>query len=192
MRFVLASASPTRFRVLREAGFAPEVVVSGVDEAVAGDLGPDAVATLLAERKAHAVATSAREAVVLGCDSVVCIDGRVVSKPDSADEARAWWRSLRAGHATVTTGHCVVHGDRVATRSDTASVWFADPTDVEIDRYLATGEPLEVAGAFQLDGRAAAFITRIEGDPGTVHGVSVAVVRDLLRELDLEVTDLWR
>jgi septum formation protein len=191
MRFVLASASPTRLRVLRQAGFDPEVVVSGVDEAVADDLGPDEVAATLAQRKARAVAHAHPGCLVLACDSVVCIGGRIVSKPASPAEARGWWMSLRGARASVTTGHCVAHGDREATASDTATVWFGEPTDVEIDRYIATEEALAVAGAFQLDGRAAAFITRVEGDPGTVHGVSVAVVRRLLGELDIEVTDLW-
>jgi septum formation protein len=192
MRFVLASASPTRLRVLRQAGFDPEVIVSGVDEDVADHLDPDEVATTLAQRKARAVARAHPGRLVLGCDSVVCIDGRIVSKPASPAEARGWWMSLRGGCASVTTGQCVVRDDHEAAASDTATVWFGDPTDVEIDRYIATEEALAVAGAFQLDGRAAAFITRIEGDPGTVHGVSVAALRRQLAELDVEITSLWR
>lgn len=187
MRFVLASASPTRLRVLREAGFDPEVIVSGVDEEVLGDARSTALA--LAERKAAAI--DAPDAVVLACDSVVECDGRLLEKPGSDGEAVEWWHLLRGRIATVWTGHCVRAGGRTVSAVDSAHVHFGLPTDAQIGAYVASGEPTGAAGAFRLAGRAAAFIPRVDGDPGTVHGVSIAVVASLLRELDIEVTDLW-
>jgi septum formation protein len=162
-------------------------MVSGVDEDVVSDAAT--TATLLAERKARAVMGPDR--VVLGCDSVVALDGRVLGKPSSSEEASAWWRAFRSSTVRVWTGHCVIAGERCASRTVAADVHFGSPTDEEIDRYVATGEPLDAAGAFRLSGRAAAWIDGVDGDPGTVHGVSVAVLRSLLDELDIAVTDLW-
>jgi septum formation protein len=187
VRFILASASPTRLRVLRDAGFDPEVVVTGVDEDVEGEA--HSVAALLAERKARALDVG--DAVVLGCDSVVEHDGRVLAKPADGDEACAWLRSFRGSAVTVWSGHCVVLGDRCAVATPSAVVHFGAPTDTEIERYVATGEPMGAAGAFRLHGRAAAFVDAVERDPGTVHGVSIATLRSLLHDLDVEITDLW-
>jgi septum formation protein len=191
MRFVLASASPTRLRVLRDAGFDPEVVVSGVDEGIEGSA--SSMAEELAHRKAHAVASQVSDAVVLGCDSLVELFGRTMGKPASPADAVAMWHDLRGQTVRVWTGHCIVD-----TPTGVSASWIAEslvrlgtPSDVEIERYVATGEPLGAAGAFRLGGRSAAFIEHVDGDPGTVHGVSVSVVRMLLHELGLEVTDLW-
>ena len=191
MRFVLASASPTRLRVLQQAGFDPEVVVSGVDEDI--EIGDDipAAALELARRKAMTVASQERDALVLGCDSMAWFGGRVLNKPSSREEAQAWGRSMRGERVAVSTGHCVVLGDAVAAHVDTAWVHFGEPTDEELDRYVASGESDDAAGGFRLEGRAAAFITGVDGHPGTIHGVSPFVVRRLLHELGIEVTDLW-
>jgi septum formation protein len=191
MRFVLASASPTRLRVLQQAGFDPEVVVSGVDEEI--DIGDDipGAALLLAQRKATAVAGLHRDAVVLGCDSIASLLGRPLNKPASREEAHRWGRAMRGQAVAVSTGHCVMYGDAVASLVDTAKVWFGEPSDEELDRYVESGESDDAAGGFRLEGRAAAFITRVDGHPGTVHGVSPFVVRRLLRELGIEVTALW-
>ena len=177
--------------MLRQAGFDPDVIVSGVDETVV-DLDGPSTAGALADRKAEAVAAAAGDALVLGCDTVVEVGGRMLGQPSSADEAAEWWRSMRNATAQVWTGHCLVDaGGESASWIAEATVTFGDATDAEIDRYVATGEPLGAAGAFRLDGRAAAFIERIDGDPGTIHGVSIRVLRMLLRELDVEVSDLW-
>lgn len=145
----------------------------------------------LAYRKAEAVADRFRDDIVLGCDSVVTIDEQVLGKPASTDEAADWWRSMRGRTATVWTGHALRLGTRGQVAGASADVHFVHVTDAEIDAYLATGEGMGAAGGFRLDGRAAAFVESITGDPGTVHGVSIPVLRDMLDELDLEVTDLW-
>jgi len=191
MRFVLASASPTRLQVLRSAGFDPEVVVSGVDEDI--EIGDDipGAALLLAQRKAQAVAKLHPDAVVLGCDSIASLLGRPLNKPSSREEAHRWGRAMRGRPVAVSTGHCVLYGDTAASLVDTADVWFGEPSDEELDRYVESGESDDAAGGFRLEGRAAAFITRVDGHPGTVHGVSPFVVRRLLREIGIEVTDLW-
>lgn len=189
-RLVLASRSETRLRVLRQAGFDPVVAPADVDETLASaDL---AVAVRdLAYRKAMAVASRYPGDVVLGCDSVVALDDRVVSKPASVDEARQWWRAMRGGTVTVWTGHALVRGGRTVTGACSADVHFDPVSDAEIEAYLATGESLAAAGGFRLDGRAGLFIESITGDPGTVHGVSLPYLNRALGELGVEVAGLW-
>jgi septum formation protein len=189
-QLILASRSPTRLRVLRQAGVHPLVLPSDVDETV-GDLELSVAVSELALRKASAIAGEHHDDLVLGCDSLVELDGQVLGKPGSAEEAAEWWRTMRRRSVTVWTGHALMLGGRVQLRSPSAVVHIGAPSDAEIDRYAATDEPLGAAGGFRLDGRAAAFITGIEGDPGTVHGVSIPALHDMLADLDVELTDLW-
>jgi septum formation protein len=193
---VLASASPARLRLLQEAGFSPEVIVSGVDEDAITATEPRTLVRLLAEAKAEAVAGSAAVAdgaLVIGCDSMLELDGEALGKPASADEAVARWRSMRGRSGTLLTGHCVVDVAARRAVSDVAGtvVRFGSPSDDEIAAYVATGEPLRVAGAFTLDGRSAPFVDGIEGDHGNVIGLSLPLLRRLLGELGVEVTSLW-
>jgi septum formation protein len=192
-RLVLASASPVRERVLREAGFHPEVIVSGAEE---DDVtGPTLeVARSLAERKARVVADQVDDdAIVLGCDTVLDVDGETRGKAPSLDVARAWWASVAGRSATLHSGLCVVDtaSGRTAVGVATTIVHYGCPTAHEMDAYLATGEPLRVAGGFTIDGYAAPFVERLEGDHGAVLGLSLPLLRRLLHEIDVEITDLW-
>ena len=194
-RLVLASASPARLSLLRQAGLDPEVIVSGVDEDAVSAPTPADLALALAEAKASVVAArpEVSGALVIGCDSVLELDGQALGKPADAEEATARWKAMRGRAGTLQTGHCVwdtVSG-RYASGIASTVVRFGDPTDAEIAAYVASGEPLHVAGAFTLDGRSAPFIDGIDGDHGNVIGISLPLVRRLLAELGVGITELW-
>ncbi|MBH1935493.1 septum formation inhibitor Maf [Streptomyces sp. AV19] len=194
-RLVLASQSPARLGLLRQAGLAPEVIVSGVDEDALTAADPAALALALAEAKAEAVAArpEAAGALVVGCDSVLELDGQALGKPVDAEDATARWKSMRGRSGVLRTGHCVIDTATGRRTSATASttVRFGEPTDAEIAAYVASGEPLYVAGAFTLDGRSAPFVEGIDGDPGNVIGLSLPLLRRLLAEQGTAITDLW-
>lgn len=193
---VLASASPARLTTLRNAGFAPQVIVSGVDESQVSGIPPVELALRLAELKCAAVAEGPGlpdEALVLGCDSVLELDGEALGKPDDAADAVRRWQAMRGRSGVLRTGHCLrdVTGGRQASATASTTVHFADVTDEEIAAYVATGEPLHVAGAFTVDGLGGGFVTAIEGDHHNVVGVSLPLLRGLVRELGHEWTGLW-
>ena len=192
---VLASASPARLRLLRAAGFDPSVVVSGVDEIVEIS-NPVELVEVLARRKAEAVATAlppGDASLVVGCDSVLDLDGIARGKPSDAAEATERWLAMRGRVGTLRTGHCVVDAATGGSAAGVAStvVRFGTPSVGEVAAYVATGEPLAVAGAFTLDGLGAPFIDGVDGDPGTVIGLSLPLLRELLAQLDVQITDLW-
>ena len=207
---LLASQSSGRLATLRAAGVEPLVRVSDVDEhAVLRVLAADsrqeptpvqqvqALARAKAEEVAAAVTRAEREAdpslVVVGCDSMLEIDGRVVGKPGTSEIARTRWRSMRGRTGVLHSGHALVrvgNGARAGGVSST-TVRFGSPTDAEIDAYVATGEPLGCAGAFTIDGLGGAFIDGIDGDPHGVVGISLPLLRRLLADLDVRWTDLW-
>jgi len=191
-RLILASASPARLKTLRNAGLDPEVVVSGVPEDDS-DGPPSQVALELARRKARAVADRLESGLVVGCDSVLEFNGETHGKPASADEAVARWRRMRGRSGTLHTGHCVVEAGTGEEADGVAStvVHFADVTDEEIAAYVATGEPLRVAGAFTVDGRGGAFVDRIEGCHHNVVGISLPLLRRLVGQLGVRWIELW-
>ncbi|MFJ1915143.1 Maf family protein [Streptomyces sp. NPDC088147] len=194
-RLVLASASPARLGLLRQAGLAPEVIVSGVDEDALSAPTPAELALVLAEAKATAVAAlpATAGALVVGCDSVLELDGEAFGKPADAEEATARWKSMRGRDGILRTGHCVIDTTTGRRAAETASttVRFGNPTDAEIAAYVASGEPLHVAGAFTLDGRSAPFVDAIDGSHGNVIGLSLPLLRRLLGEHGVTITDLW-
>jgi len=192
---VLASASPARLATLRGAGVEPVVIVSGVDESRLDGLAPVELALQLAELKCAAVAGRddlPPDALVLGCDSVLELDGEALGKPGTPAEATRRWQAMRGRSAVLHTGHCLRDdtGRSVAATAST-TVHFAPVSDEEVAAYVATGEPLHVAGAFTVDGRGAAFVTGIEGDHHNVVGVSLPLLRELVMELGRAWPDLW-
>ncbi len=192
-RLILASASPARLATLRTAGLDPEVIVSGVDESTVTGPAYD-VSLTLAVRKSTAVAAQARDALVLGCDSVLELDGEALGKPTDADDAVRRWQRMRGRSGVLHTGHCLIDALTQRSAADVASttVQFADLSDAEIEAYVATGEPLQVAGAFTVDGLGGPFVERIEGDHHNVVGLSLPLLRQLLADLGYSVTSFWR
>ncbi|MFF3569394.1 Maf family protein [Nocardia jiangxiensis] len=207
--FVLGSASPARLQVLRSAGLDPMVRVSHVDEdAVAAALpagtAPEGVVCALARAKAEAVAAAliaenadvVADCVVVGCDSMLLVDGELQGKPLTPEVALRRWAVMAGRSADLLTGHCVLRvrqAQIVAEAADCTgtTVHFAAPAAAELDAYIATGEPLQVAGAFTLDGRGGWFVDRIDGDPSSVIGIGLPLVRRLLGDVGVAVTQLW-
>jgi len=196
-RLVLASQSPARLQLLRQAGLAPEVVVSGVDESTVSAPRVAELVALLASAKAAAVAKHEDDALVVGADSLLEFRGQPLGKPADAADARVRWQRMSGRSGVLHTGQAVfdVQGGAVVQRDVGVSstvVHFAAPTAEELEAYLATGEPLAVAGAFTLDGLGAPFVRRIEGDPSAVIGLSLPLLRTQLAKLGTSLPELWR
>jgi len=200
MRFYLASTSPARLATLRAAGIEPVAIAPGVDEeaavAAAGPLSPPDMVMLLARLKAEAVATAQPDldGLILGGDSAFEFDGTVYGKPHLPEVARDRWRAHRGRSGRLHSGHWLIDArtGRAVGAPAVATVNFAtDITDDEIDAYVATGEPLEVAGAFTIDSKGAAYIASIDGDPHAVVGLSIPLLRTLTRSLAIDWHDLW-
>ncbi|MDF3337222.1 Maf family protein [Mycolicibacterium septicum] len=204
-RVVLGSASTGRLGVLRQAGLDPLVVVSGVDEdaviASLADAPPEQVVSGLAAAKAdevftHLPAAVAGDCVVIGCDSMLFLDGQLCGKPGDVDTARRQWQSMSGRTAQLYSGHAVLVvrdgavSHRIADTGITA-VHFGSPTDTDLEAYLDSGEPLGVAGGFTLDGLGGWFIEGIDGDPSNVIGLSLPLLRRMLATAGLSIADLW-
>jgi nucleoside triphosphate pyrophosphatase len=202
MQVVLASASPARLSVLKSAGVTPHVVVSGVDEdaiaAALPDPKPEHVVVALAEAKATAVLENVTypDCVIIGCDSMLHHDGELLGKPHTPEVARKRWAAMAGTTGDLLTGHAILRverGRRVASATGTqaTTVRFGTPTDAELDAYIASNEPLKVAGAFTLDGLGGWFVEGIDGDPSSVIGISLPLTRRLLAEVEVTVDQLW-
>jgi septum formation protein len=196
-RLVLASASPARLTLLRQAGLQPEVVVSQVDESTVTAPRVAEQVALLAAAKAAAVAKQESDALVIGADSLLEFRGEAMGKPADAHEARDRWQRMGGHSGTLHTGQALLDvQDGAVVSRDVAVVstvvHFARITPQELEAYLATGEPLAVAGAFTLDGLGAPFVRRVDGDPAAVVGLSLATLRTQLGKRGLALTDLWR
>lgn len=205
MRVVLASASPARLSVLRGAGLDPHVEIADLDEnallAAVPHASPAEKVTTLAGAKATTVARRLAdthpELIIIGCDSMLHIGGELVGKPACADEARQRWRAMAGRTGELVTGHAVLRMadgeiDRVAEGHAVTGVRFGEPTEAELEAYLATREPLAVAGGFTLDGWGGWFVEGVDGDPSNVIGISLPLTRRLLAGVGVAVTDLWR
>jgi septum formation protein len=199
VRLVLASASSARLQTLRSAGLSPEVLLSGVDEtAVTANTVPGLVrrlARLKAETAAARLGDDQQTTIVVGCDSLLELDGTGYGKPGSAAEAIERWHRMRGRSGVLHTGHHVLVRHAREQRSDSAvastTVHFADLTDAEVTAYVATGEPLQVAGAFTIDGLGGAFVSGIEGDHHNVVGISLPLLRTMLAGLGIAWPRLW-
>lgn len=208
-RLVLASTSPARLRVLRDAGIEPITIAPLVDEDAVEDraramgliTNTEQVVHVLAKAKAEAVAAmpEARGALILGCDSQLDLDGESLGKPHEPAVALERWKRLRGNSGVLYSGHWLIDNREpqdgalpaAAGAVSGTRVHFANISDAEIEAYVATGEPLKVAGAFTIDGLGGAFIRKIEGDAHTVIGISLSTLRDLTNSLDVEYTSLW-
>lgn len=192
---VLASASPSRQRLLTSVGISPTVVVSGVDEedSAYSQLSPRELVIALAIVKAHTVKEKINyPAIIIGCDSTFEFDGKSLGKPGTPENAIARARSLSGKSGVLHTGHCFIDTDKGIEISDVVStrVHFAQMSDQEIVGYVATGEPLNVAGGFTLDGLSAPFIAGIEGETSNVIGLSLPLLRNAINSLGYEWFEL--
>lgn len=205
-RVVLGSASSGRLRVLRSAGIDPLVLVSGVDEdEIVERLGVEAdpadVVSALARAKAEAVAgvldpAVAADAIVIGCDSMLYVGGRLCGKPGTPEQARRQWESMAGTAGQLFTGHCVIRSlagapPRTAAAAAVTTVRFGVPTDSELEAYIASREPLGVAGGFTIDGLGGWFIDGIDGDPSNVVGLGLSLTRRLFEDVGLALGELW-
>ena len=199
---VLASASPARLATLRGAGIDPEVQVSYVDEEQLQHdqphLTPQGLAQMLAQAKCEEVARTRTEAdqIIIGCDSVFELNGKPFGKPETPDVARERWALMMNNTGTLHTGHHLIYVDPHGQRQATSAIASTDVTigelsEKEMDAYLATGEPLHVAGGFTLDSLGGAFVQEVKGDPSNVIGISLPTLRRLVNECGLTWTDLW-
>ncbi len=206
--FVLASASPARRRLLQSAGIEPVVCPSDFDESQVQLSDPESLVQILAQRKAETVAAQEEaggrsilppdfrfeSALILGCDSVLLVNGEIHGKPDSPTQAIARWQKMRGNVGDLYTGHALIDLSqrRTLVRCQVTRVYFAQVSDRQIEAYVATGEPLKCAGCFALEGRGGLFVEKLEGCHTNVIGLSLPLLRQMLDQLGYDVTDFWQ
>lgn len=191
--FVLASASPARRRLLQNAGIEPVVCPSNFDESQIQLSDAALLVQTLAQRKAETVATQFESALVMGCDSVLLVDGEIHGKPADATEAIARWQKMRGNIGDLYTGHALIDPQqKTLVRCQVTRVYFAQVSDRAIAAYVATGEPLQCAGCFALEGRGGLFVEKLEGCHTNVIGLSLPLLRQMLEQLGYDVTDFWQ
>ncbi|MGF1481507.1 MAG: Maf family protein [Cyanophyceae cyanobacterium] len=191
--FVLASASPARRKLLKMAGIAPFVCQSNFDESQVQERDPVKLVETLAQCKAEVVQSQFTDALILGCDSVLALDGEIYGKPDSTAAAIARWQEMRGHFGYLYTGHALIDQtqSKQLLRCGITKVYFAPVSDEAILAYVNSGEPLKCAGSFALEGQGGMFIEKIEGCPSNVIGLSLPLLREMLEELGYSVTDFW-
>lgn len=196
-KLLLASTSPARKKLLTDAGINFESLSPGVDEELLVErLNPataEELTLLLAKAKAEAALGKTSADLILGCDSALEFEGEILGKPLREDVAITRWKSMRGKWGTLASGHHLISADgRSASFCSKTKVLFANITDSEIEKYVATGEPLAVAGAFTIDSIGGTYVERIEGDYHTVVGLSLVTLRKLMVELGHNYQDFWR
>lgn len=195
MRLVLASQSPSRRMLLEQGGVAPVLHPAHIDEdAVIASMpgaSPADVVVALARAKAEAVATEYPADVVIGCDSMLLLDGELLGKPHTVEATIERWKAQRGRTAHLITGHAATYGGEWVTHPARTAVSFGDVSDADIEAYARTGQPLECAGAFTLEGLGSWFIDAVDGDPTSVIGLSMPFLRRTLYRFGLHVSDFW-
>ncbi|MBF2034346.1 MAG: septum formation inhibitor Maf [Leptolyngbyaceae cyanobacterium T60_A2020_046] len=193
LQFVLASASPARRQLLISAGIQPFVCPSNFDESQLTLTDPAALVQALALGKAEVVAPQFANALVLGCDSVLALDGKVYGKPESPAAAIARWQQMRGQVGELLTGHALIDtaNQRSQVRCQVTRVFFSAVSDAQIEAYVASGEPLRCAGAFAIDGKGSFFIEKLEGCHTNVIGLSMPLLREMMDNLGHRITEFW-
>jgi septum formation protein len=193
LNFVLASASPTRRRLLQTVGIEPVVCVSNFDESQISLTNPGSLVETLARSKAEVVVDRVSNSVILGCDSILTIDGEIHGKPKDAAEAFTRWQQMRGNRGTLYTGHVLIDQiqQRTIIRCGITQVYFGNITDAQIRAYIATQEPLACAGCFALEGKGAALVDKIDGCHSNVLGLSLPLLREMFAELDYDLSSFW-
>ena len=192
-KFVLASASPARLRLLQTAGFSPVVCKSDFDESQVQLTDPIQLVQTLALRKAETVAPQFVDALILGCDSVLVVNGEIYGKPANAEEAIARWQTMRGGRGDLYTGHALIDAikNMKLVKCQVTQVYFTPVSDRAIEAYVSTGEPLNCAGCFALEGKGGLFVEKIMGCHSNVIGLSLPLLRQMLQELGYNATKFW-
>lgn len=193
IQFVLASASPARRRLLQMVGIEPIVSPSDFDESQIQESDPKLLVETLAQSKAQTVASQFDSALVIGCDSILFVNGEIQGKPANAQQAIARWQKMRGTLGDLYTGHALIDTaqQRVLVRTQVTRVYFADMSDHQIQAYVATQEPLKCAGSFALEGKGGLFVEKIEGCHSNVIGLSLPLLRQMLAELDYDIVNFW-